>query len=108
MSRSRQKRVSIVLTTIDRRPAAERLAREAVADRLAACVQMLPVRSVYRWQGKIERAAEWLLVFKTARVRALTAFLRQQHSYQLPEIVSVPVSGGLDAYLDWVRKETSR
>lgn len=77
--------------------------------RLVACVQMIgPVRSRYRWQGAIEESAEVLLVLKTAcdRVAALRAAVLARHPYQLPEILELPVTGGHEAYLQWVVAET--
>jgi periplasmic divalent cation tolerance protein len=88
---------------------AERLAEALVVEQLAACVNVLPgLRSVYRWQGGVERADEVLLLIKTRRERldALTARVQALHPYELPELVAVEVAGGLPAYLDWVAAET--
>ena len=88
---------------------AERIADALVGERLAACVNVLPgVRSVYRWQGVVERADEVLLLVKTGRERleALTARVNALHPYELPELVAVEVAGGLGAYLDWVSEQT--
>ena len=85
-----------------------RLARGLVGSRLAACVQIVgPVQSHYRWQGRIERAREWLLLIKTleALVPELEAAVRQAHPYTLPEMLVVPVEGGFAPYLEWVRRE---
>ncbi len=84
---------------------AQRIADALVEERLAACVNVLPgLRSVYRWQGAIERADEVLLLIKTVRERLapLTARVASLHPYELPELVAVEVAGGLAAYLDWV------
>jgi periplasmic divalent cation tolerance protein len=89
---------------------ARALADELVAARLAACVNILaPCRSVYRWQGKVEEAEEIPLLIKTTAERypALEAAIRARHPYELPEIVAVPISHGLPAYLDWVAAETA-
>jgi periplasmic divalent cation tolerance protein len=89
--------------------AAEALATALVEGRLAACVNILPgVRSVYRWQGQVERAEECLLLAKTtpARYAALEAEVRRLHPYELPEIVAVNVAGGFSAYLHWVHDST--
>jgi periplasmic divalent cation tolerance protein len=91
------------------RASAERLAEALVADQLAACVQVLPgVRSIYRWQGAIERSDEVLLLIKTTheRLDALADRIRALHSYELPELLAVEAVGGLPAYLDWVAAET--
>ena len=88
---------------------AERIAEALVSERLAACVQLLPgATSVYRWQGRIERAAEALLLIKTTseRLPALQQRLPQLHPYELPELVAVEAAGGLPAYLDWVAAAT--
>ena len=88
---------------------AERLAEALVGERLAACVNVLPgVRSVYRWQGTVERADEVLLLIKTTRERldALAARVRALHPYELPELLAVEAAGGLPDYLDWVAAET--
>jgi periplasmic divalent cation tolerance protein len=88
---------------------AEALAHALVEARLAACVQVLPgVVSVYRWEGAIERATEVLLVAKTwdDRLEAVTVALRSRHPYELPEIMALPATGGLAAYLDWVHAGT--
>ena len=100
----------IVLTQLPDREAAARLAAALVEERLAACVNILaPCRSVYRWQGKPEYAEEVPLLIKTtaARYVELEAAIRARHPYELPEIVAVPLSRGLPAYLDWVATETT-
>ena len=88
---------------------ARELARTLVEERLAACVNVVPgLRSLYRWQGKVHEDAEALLLLKTtaARYQALQERLRALHPYELPEIVAVPVSAGLPAYLEWVAAQT--
>ena len=88
---------------------AQRIAEALVEERLAACVSMVPgLRSVYRWQGAIERADEVLLLVKTTReqVESLTARVAQLHPYELPELLSVEVAGGAAAYLHWVDAQT--
>jgi periplasmic divalent cation tolerance protein len=84
---------------------AQAIADVLVGERLAACVNVLPgLRSVYRWQGAIERADEALLLIKTVRgqLPALQARVAALHPYELPELVAVEVAGGLAAYLDWI------
>jgi len=90
--------------------AAEALAATLVEERLAACVNVLPgMRSVYRWQGKIERAQEILLLIKTTtdRFDAVKEHIVTVHPYAVPEIIGANVVAGLDRYLDWVRDETA-
>jgi periplasmic divalent cation tolerance protein len=99
-----------VTTTVDSREAAATIARGAVEARLAACAQVCgPITSVYHWQGAIETAEEWTVAFKTTteRYAALEAHVKQHHSYDLPEIVAVALTGS-DAYLDWVRAEVGQ
>jgi periplasmic divalent cation tolerance protein len=89
---------------------AESIAEVLVGERLAACVNLVaPVRSIYRWDGAIQKDAEILAVIKTtaARVDALAARLREIHPYQVPELIVLPVERGLPAYLDWVRAEAA-
>ena len=99
----------LVFTNMPDAASAQALATSLVEKRLAACVNILaPCRSIYRWQGKIEGAEEVPLLVKTTteRYAALEQAIRAQHPYELPEIVAVPVSRGLPAYLDWVAEET--
>lgn len=101
----------VVVTTTDSAEEAERLARAVVADHLAACVQIVgPVRSVFRWDGAVAVESEWQVVVKTAadRVDAVTARLVADHSYDVPEVIAVPVVGGHAPYLSWVVDETRR
>jgi periplasmic divalent cation tolerance protein len=100
---------ALVLVTAPDAETAGRLARSLVDARLAACVTSLPVGSVYRWEGKIEEGAEVLLLIKTtaARLAELTAAVKGQHPYKVPEVISVDVTGGLGAYLAWLARETT-
>lgn len=96
----------IVLTTLAADVDAGALARTLVAERLAACVNILPVMtSVYRWQGRVEEERERQLVIKTAAdlVSALAARLGELHPYEVPEFLVLRVSEGSDAYLRWLR-----
>jgi len=95
----------IVLTTCPDAASAERLARILVEEGLAACVNILPpMRSIYRWKGKIEDASELLLVIKSAAARFpdIRDRLRALHPYELPEIIAVPIADGLPEYLAWL------
>lgn len=85
---------------------ARRLARTLVEEGLAACVTTLSgVESIYRWQGAIESAAEWLLLIKSTQERYpdLERRIVELHTYDTPEILAVPASAGLDRYLEWLR-----
>lgn len=98
-----------VSTTTDSAEAAAELARSAVQERAAACGQVVgPVTSCYWWEGRLDSATEWLVVFKTAtdRSEALVEHIRAHHPYDTPEIIATPVVGGSPSYLDWVRAET--
>jgi periplasmic divalent cation tolerance protein len=84
---------------------AEAISSALVERRLAACVQLIgPIRSRYRWQGKVEEAREWMLVAKTTEQRypRLEATVRELHSYDEPEIVATAIVAGSEGYLDWV------
>ncbi len=101
--------VSLILSTCPDADTAQRLARILVEERLAACVSLLPgAVSTYRWQGRVEQAAEVQLLAKTPADRrdALMARLAELHPYELPEILAVETAAGLPAYLDWVTAET--
>jgi periplasmic divalent cation tolerance protein len=95
----------LVFTNLPDEASAQALATELVAERLAACVNVLaPCRSTYRWQGAIESTQEIPLLIKTTaeRYAALEKAIRARHPYELPEIIAVPVAHGLPAYLTWV------
>lgn len=99
--------VSVVSTTVDAESKAQELAELVVGAGLAACVQFMPIRSVYRWKGVVESTAEYLLLAKTSSslVDDLTDFIKKHHSYEVPEIIVTPTEGGLQAYLDWILAE---
>jgi periplasmic divalent cation tolerance protein len=95
----------VVLSTCGTEEEAERLARALVEQRLAACVNVVPrVRSFYRWKGQIEDAAECLLVIKSSRPHfdRLRAALASAHSYEVPEVVALPILDGSPDYLKWL------
>jgi periplasmic divalent cation tolerance protein len=94
-----------VFMTAANKEEADRLAEMLVGKQLAACVQILPdVESVYRWQGKVERQVEVLLIAKTlsSKFAALEREVRRLHSYETPEIVAVPLTAGSPSYLTWL------
>lgn len=101
----------VVLVTCPSRAAARRIARTLVTRRLAACVNVVPgIESTFRWQGKVDRCREVLLVIKTTRPRL--AGLRRAvvglHPYDVPEVIALPLVGGHPPYLTWVRRAVSR
>jgi len=97
------------LTNLPDRAVADRLADSLIAQRLAACVNILaPCRSVYRWKGAVQHDEEHPMLIKTTAERypALEAAIRAMHPYELPEIIAVGIEHGLPGYLDWVDAET--
>lgn len=99
----------VVITTTDSAEAAEALGRGLVEARLAACVQISgPVRSVYRWDGETQVDTEWQCWIKTAadRYPDLAEWIATHHSYDVPEIVALPVVAGSAEYLTWVTDQT--
>lgn len=99
----------LVVTNLPDRETAEKLAALLIERRLAACVNIIaPCSSVYRWQGQIQHDEEHPLLIKTAQDRyaELEAAIRANHPYELPEIIAVPVTHALPAYLQWIESET--
>ena len=98
----------MVMTTVADAEAGQRLAAELVEQRLAACVQALPIQSTYRWKGAVQRDAEILLLIKTkaALYAEVEAFIRARHTYETPEIIHVPIVAGSAGYLQWLAAET--
>jgi periplasmic divalent cation tolerance protein len=95
----------IVLTTAGSKAEAQKIARALVERRLAACVNVVgPIESVYRWKGAVETAGEFLCIVKTTAtaVGQVTAAIKEQHSYQLPEVVVIPIEEGSGDYLRWI------
>jgi periplasmic divalent cation tolerance protein len=101
----------VVLVTARDADEAGRLGRALVEERLAACVNVVgPIRSIYRWQGTVEEASEHLLVVKAraSDLPALDARVRALHSYDVPEVLALPVTGGSAAFLAWLDEATRR
>ncbi|WP_205698260.1 divalent-cation tolerance protein CutA [Conexibacter sp. SYSU D00693] len=98
----------IVMTTTASREEALSVAQAAVEARLAACGQVLAIESTYVWQGALEREPEHLVLLKTRAdlYEALEALVVERHSYDVPEVLQVPVTGGSAAYLGWVAQQT--
>jgi periplasmic divalent cation tolerance protein len=99
----------VVFTTCGSAEEAQRLAAALIEKHLAACVNITaPVTSVYRWKGAIEKSEEWMLVIKSRRERfeELRVMLEGAHSYELPEVLALPVVDGSPNYLAWVEEET--
>lgn len=101
----------IVLTTIPADADGPAFGQTLVDERLAACVNLLPImESVYRWEGRVEHESERQVVIKTARERvvALWERVREMHPYEVPEFVVLPIVDGNDAYLRWMGEATSQ
>lgn len=95
----------VVLSTCAAEEEAQKLARLLVEERVAACVSVVPrVRSYYRWKGAVESAEEFLLVIKSSRERLpdLFSVLEKEHSYEVPEVLALPVVDGAVNYLNWI------
>jgi len=88
---------------------APKIAQALVERKLAACVNLVPVRSIYKWKGKIEDDKENLLVIKTkkSKIDPLKKILKELHSYEVPELIVLPIEDGLPDYLNWIDKEIS-
>jgi periplasmic divalent cation tolerance protein len=98
----------VVLSTCPSRDEAERIARLLVEKRLAACVNLIPgVKSIYHWQGAVEESEEVMLVVKSSRelFRHVKEALSHVHSYEVPELIALPVVDGAESYLAWMDRE---
>lgn len=98
----------VVLVTTGSQEEALAIADDLVQAQLAACVNVSPIQSVYIWQGQVQRESEWQLVIKTdlANFEPLSARITAQHSYDVPEVIALPIVQGTDAYLSWVGLQT--
>jgi periplasmic divalent cation tolerance protein len=99
----------VVYITVGSLEQAEQLAQALVKENLAACVNRVgPIHSTYRWQGEICQDNEYLLIAKTRQthVQALSSRVQELHSYDVPEIIALPIVSGLPAYLDWIQGQT--
>lgn len=102
--------IVIAQTTVDDEERAKALARGAVEARLAACSHIdPPLTATYWWQGAVETATEWRISYKTTteRLPRLQAWVHEEHTYDVPEWITLPVTGGSDAYLAWVVEEST-
>jgi periplasmic divalent cation tolerance protein len=99
----------LVFTTLPSADKAAELAKALVEERLAACANLLPaIRSIYRWQGKLQDENEVLVLLKTRaeHLERLKLRILELHPYELPEVLAVPVEAGYQPYLDWLAGET--
>jgi len=101
----------VILVTAPSADDAARIGRALVEERLAACANVVgPIRSIYRWQGAVEEGDESLMLVKAraADVDRVTARVRELHTYDVPEIIALPIRGGSPAYLAWLAESTGR
>ncbi|HYI94642.1 MAG TPA: divalent-cation tolerance protein CutA [Bryobacteraceae bacterium] len=99
----------IVFSNCGSQEQAQRVARALVDTHVCACVNIVPgIQSIYRWQGSVQEEAEWMLIIKTRRelFEQLSVELRKNHSYEIPEVIAIPIIEGSPDYLDWIDRET--
>ncbi|KAI4366544.1 hypothetical protein MLD38_022408 [Melastoma candidum] len=99
----------VVYVTVPNKEAGKKLAESIIKERLAACVNRVPgIESVYHWQGKIETDSEELLIIKTRKslLEPLTRHVKANHEYEVPEVIALPILGGNDKYLEWIKSST--
>ena len=100
----------LILVTAGSETEAETIAKTLVEERLVACVNIVsPIRSIYRWEGKVADDREWFLIMKTpaAHFAGIEARINALHSYQVPEVIALPIQAGAEAYLHWLQAETA-
>jgi periplasmic divalent cation tolerance protein len=104
-----QSEFGVILVTAGSRSQAEMLARSLVSAKLAACVTLLPVQSVYTWREEIHQEEEWQLMIKSKldRFTELEAKIRELHSYEVPEIIALPILQGSYSYLQWISQQVT-
>lgn len=99
---------SVVYTTTGTMDEAKNIARALVEERLAACVNLHPIHSVYRWQGEVEESEEIALSIKTTsdKIEQIKRRVKELHSYEVPALIAYPIERGLQEYLEWIREST--
>lgn len=100
---------SVILTTTGSQQEANQISELLVQGKLAACVQSLPITSTYTWEGQLTQDSEWLLLIKTRseKYKEIEALILTHHSYDVPEIIQVPVEAGNTGYLNWINDNTA-
>lgn len=98
---------SVILVTVPSVEEAEAMASALVETKLAACVSFLPIHSIYRWKGELQKGQEWQLLIKTdlSQVSTLFAKIQELHSYEVPEIIALPIVEGSQPYLQWISQQ---
>ncbi len=99
----------VVFVTAASEKEAKTLSAELIKNKVAACVNRVPVNSLFTWQAKLEQAQEILLIIKSRRklFKKLEKLIKQHHSYEVPEIIALPIIAGSKNYLDWIKETTS-
>ena len=100
----------IILTTVSSKKEAELIGSKLIDKELAACVNIIPnIKSIYRWEGKINKDSEYLLIIKTVKRAEEDVFenIRKLHSYNTPEMISFPITGREKSYLNWLSKSVA-
>ena len=98
-----------VITTVSEKKDAEKIAKVLIDGRLVACVQIIgPIKSIYRWKGKIENANEWTCLIKTRKTlyKKVESAIKKIHPYEVPEIIAISIAKGSEDYLKWLSDET--
>ncbi len=97
----------VVLVTASSQQEAEAIATALVEAKMAACVALLPIHSIYTWQGELHKEQEWQLLIKTdlTQFSTLEAKIRELHSYEVPEIIALPILAGSQPYLQWISEQ---
>lgn len=97
----------VVFVTASSEQEAQAIANALVEAKLAACVSLLPIHSIYTWQGQIHKEQEWQLLIKTdlSKFPILSAKICELHSYEVPEILAVPIVAGSQPYLKWIGEQ---
>ncbi|NET38377.1 MAG: divalent-cation tolerance protein CutA [Cyanothece sp. SIO1E1] len=97
----------VVLVTASSKAEAEAIASTLVGAKLAACVSLMPIQSIYTWQGEVHQDEEWQLVIKTDLDQFTTLETKVQaiHSYEVPEIIALPIVKGANSYLTWISEQ---
>ena len=103
-----KKKYLLIYTTLPNLRSAKKLVGDIVKAKIAACGNIFKISSIYRWQGKIEKSPEYGVFIKTKRTkyRAIERYIKENHPYQVPEIITWDIEKGLDAYLNWIDSET--
>ena len=103
-------RYVMVLSTIDSKSKAQNIAKVLVEQRLAACVQIEQIESIYKWEGKITQEGEYLIRIKSTidKYNQIESIIKDMHSYDIPQIIQIPITDGYNKYFEWIDKEVAK